>query len=212
MMSKTQLPHIAEDALELYVMGRLSEPETEAVEEHLLICHQCQDLLEETDEFVNAIRVAARELENEPEAQPQVQLRYEPKAESQAEPWWRRLFAIPTPVIAAAACAMLAFFVLIPRETPNAVVDLRAMRGAEAAAVAPPNASLTMNLSLTGLDSQGALRIEVADAIGNIVRKADVDRKGEQATAHTDGLKTGTYWVRLYSGSELLREYGLTVR
>ena len=208
MMSKTQLPHIAEDALELYVMGRLSEPETEVVEEHLLVCHQCQDLLEETEEFVKAIRVAARELENEPEAQPQVQLRPEPKA----EPWWRRLFAIPTPMIAAAACAMLAFFVLIPREKPNAVVDLRAMRGAEAAAVAPPNASLTMNLSLTGVESQGSLRVEVADAEGNIVRKADVDRKGEQATAHTDGLKAGTYWVRLYSGDELLREYGLTVQ
>ena len=87
MMSKTQLPHIAEDALELYVMGRLSEPETEPVEEHLLVCHHCQDLLEETEEFVKAIRVAARELENEPEAQPQVQLRSEPKAES----WWSRL-------------------------------------------------------------------------------------------------------------------------
>ena len=208
MMSKTQLPHIAEDALELYVMGRLSEPEAEVVEEHLLVCHQCQDLLEETEEFVKAIRVAARELENEPEAQPQVQLRPEPKAEA----WWRRLFAIPTPMIAAAACAMLAFFVLIPREKPNAVVDLRAMRGAEAAAVAPPNASLTMNLSLTGVESQGSLRVEIADSVGNIVRKASVDRKGEQATAHADGLKAGTYWVRLYSGNELLREYGLTVQ
>lgn len=208
MMSKTQLPHIAEDALELYVMGRLSEPETETVEEHLLVCHQCQDLLEETEEFVNAIRVAARELEKEPEAQPQVQLRPEPKGES----WWRRLFTIPAPMIAAAACAMLAFFVLIPREKPNAVVDLRAMRGAEAGAVAPPNASLTMNLSLTGVESPGSLRIEIADAVGNIVRKADVERKGEQATAHADGLKAGTYWVRLYSGNELLREYGLTVQ
>jgi hypothetical protein len=69
-----------------------------------------------------------------------------------------------------------------------------------------------MNLSLTGVESPGSLRIEIADAVGNIVRKADVERKGEQATAHADGLKAGTYWVRLYSGNELLREYGLTVQ
>ena len=73
MMSKIQLPHISEDVLELYAMGRLSESELEPVEEHLLVCHHCQDALQEADEFVRAIRVAARELEAEQRVAPKVE-------------------------------------------------------------------------------------------------------------------------------------------
>ena len=68
-MSKTHLPHIPEDTLELYTMGRLSESEIEEVEEHLLVCSACQDSLQETDDFVRAFRAAVPELEIEPELQ-----------------------------------------------------------------------------------------------------------------------------------------------
>ena len=37
--------HITAEALELYALGRLSEPEGAAVEEHLLICEHCQEAL-----------------------------------------------------------------------------------------------------------------------------------------------------------------------
>ena len=63
MMSKPNLPHLAEDTLEMYSMGRLSETEIDNVEDHLLICPVCQDRLTETDQFVHAIRSAARKLE-----------------------------------------------------------------------------------------------------------------------------------------------------
>ena len=86
------------------------------------------------------------------------------------------------------------------------------MRGPEAAATAPANAPLKLNLSLAGLEAPASLRVEVANEVGNIVRRADVDRTGGQAVARAEALKQGTYWVRLYSGTELLREYGLTVR
>ena len=206
MMSKTHLPHIPEDTLELYSMGRLSESEIEVVEEHLLVCNACQDSLQETEDFVRAFRAAVPELEIEPELQSEAGWR------DRWQNWWGKLFAIPAPMIAAAACAVLAFVILVPRHTPTAVVDLQAMRGAEAASIAPPDASLTLNLSLRGLENPGPLRMEIADEVGNIVRRADTTRSGERATAKTDGLKAGAYWVRLYSGSELLREYGLTVR
>jgi len=204
MMSKIQLPHISEDVLELYAMGRLSESELEPVEEHLLVCHHCQDALQEADEFVRAIRVAARELEAEQ--------RVAPKVEVKRESWWRKLFTMPAPMLGAAACAMLALLVFIPHERPAADVSLQAMRGPEAAASAPANAPLKLNLSLAGLEAPASLRVEVADEVGNIVRRADVDRTGGQAVARAEALKQGTYWVRLYSGAELLREYGLTVR
>jgi len=35
--------HITGDTLERYVMNRLSESEFEPVEEHLLVCSNCQD-------------------------------------------------------------------------------------------------------------------------------------------------------------------------
>jgi hypothetical protein len=196
MMSKTQLPHISEDVLELYAMGRLSDSELEPVEEHLLVCHACQDALQETDDFVRAIRVAARELESQPIA----------------VPWWRKWFTMPAPMLGVAACALLALLVFIPRDRPVASVDLQTMRGPETPAIAPKDASLTLNLSLSGLETEGPLRIEVADAVGNIVRKTEATRSGEKATAKAEGLKSGIYWVRLYAGTELLREYGLTVR
>jgi hypothetical protein len=200
MMSEPTLSHITDETLELYSMGRLSELETEKIEEHLLLCTACQDLLVKTEEFVHVARIATKELAAMPQK------------EVQSEPWWRRIFAVPMPAMAAVACAMLAFFVLIPRDPATAVVDLQAMRGPEAPAQAPSNAKLTLRLSLQGLEAADPLRAKVADATGKIVAETSTERSGEMVIGHTDKLAPGSYWVRLYSGEELLREYGLTVR
>jgi hypothetical protein len=53
--------HVPGDTLERYVMNRLPESELEPVEEHLLICPQCQDRLEAKDEFVKAMKAAIAE-------------------------------------------------------------------------------------------------------------------------------------------------------
>lgn len=196
MMSKTNLPHLAEDTLEMYSLGRLSETEIDNVEEHLLVCTVCQDRLTETDQFVHAIQSAARELELQPKA----------------EAWWKKLFFAPTPVWAAAACALIALFVFIPRQTQTAVVDLQAMRGPEAPVEAPANAALTLRLSLKGLENQGPLQVQIASATGQIVSITQAERNQDVAVTHASKLPAGTYWVRLYSGTEILREYGLTVQ
>jgi anti-sigma factor RsiW len=195
MMSKTNLPHLAEDTLEMYSLGRLSETEIENVEEHLLVCTACQDRLTETDQFVHAIQSAAKELELQPKA----------------EAWWKKLFLAPAPVWAAAACAVVALFVFIPRQTQTAVVDLQAMRGPEAPVEAPANAALTLKLSLKGLENPGPLQVQIAASNGQIVAIAPAERSQDVAIAHANKLPAGTYWVRLYSGTEILREYGLTV-
>ncbi len=52
--------HIAEDSLEQYAMGALPEPEAGPLEEHLLICTACQDRLQTTDDYVAAMRAAAK--------------------------------------------------------------------------------------------------------------------------------------------------------
>jgi len=52
--------HIPEDSLEQYATGALSEPEVGPLEEHLLICAACQDRLQATDDYVVAMRAAAK--------------------------------------------------------------------------------------------------------------------------------------------------------
>jgi anti-sigma factor RsiW len=51
--------HVTEDDLERYAMRTLSAPESDHLEEHVLICQSCRDRLESTDEFVAAMRSAA---------------------------------------------------------------------------------------------------------------------------------------------------------
>ena len=58
--------HISGDDLEGYVMGRLTGPATERIEEHLLLCGECRVRLQLTEDYVRAMRAASQQLE-EPE-------------------------------------------------------------------------------------------------------------------------------------------------
>ena len=50
--------HFAQDVLEQYALGMLSEDGCADVEEHLLICPRCQTQLEEADKYVSVVRSA----------------------------------------------------------------------------------------------------------------------------------------------------------
>jgi len=52
------MSHFAQDVLERYSLGMLSEGGCADVEEHLLICTHCQNLLEEVDKFISVARSA----------------------------------------------------------------------------------------------------------------------------------------------------------
>ena len=54
--------HIDDDDLERYVLDQLSEDNAAAIEEHLLICEQCQDQLAQVDQRVQAMRASLRRL------------------------------------------------------------------------------------------------------------------------------------------------------
>jgi uncharacterized CHY-type Zn-finger protein len=43
--------HVCEDDLERYAMRTLPAPESERLEEHILICPACRDRLHATDEY-----------------------------------------------------------------------------------------------------------------------------------------------------------------
>lgn len=179
-------------------MGLLSEAEIEIVESHLMYCEQCQDKFALAEEFSKATRQAALEL------------MYEPRPEAVA--WWKRIFEIPKPVFAFAACAVLAVAILIPTGQKDAVVELQAMRSQEISTQAPSNRGLQVNLSLEGIASKNNLRAELADSTGRILTGKSVEAINGKGSVHFDKLAAGSYWVRLYSGQEMLREYALNVR
>jgi len=52
------MSHIPDDIMDNYALGRLPEAESAAVEEHLLVCHECQDRLHVTDVLIDALREA----------------------------------------------------------------------------------------------------------------------------------------------------------
>jgi anti-sigma factor RsiW len=46
---------------EAYVLNRLSPPELETYEQHLLICEECRVAVEEADNFIRLFRAAIRD-------------------------------------------------------------------------------------------------------------------------------------------------------
>jgi hypothetical protein len=54
--------HIPEDILDEFVMEMLSEQDCAFWEEHMLICHTCQDRLAESDEYVGLMKSATFEI------------------------------------------------------------------------------------------------------------------------------------------------------
>jgi anti-sigma factor RsiW len=54
--------HVTDDTLERYAMRFLPAPESDRLEEHLLICSACRDRLTATEEYVAAMRSAAAKI------------------------------------------------------------------------------------------------------------------------------------------------------
>src|SRR5690242_9702612 len=119
-MAMANQVHASDDDLELYSLGRLDEPELGKVEEHLLICAECQARLERQDEFTNAARSALEHLQ------------VESAAVSVGSRWGWRTFTLAGAL--AVAAAVLVMFALHPRQAQD--VQLIAHRGAPDTAIA----------------------------------------------------------------------------
>jgi hypothetical protein len=53
------MPHISDDTLELFALGRLQkDAQVSRVEEHLLLCEYCQKALSRIDREISVIRLA----------------------------------------------------------------------------------------------------------------------------------------------------------
>lgn len=189
--------HPSEDKLEYYALGRLTEPELEHVEVHLLACASCQDSLSETDVYLPALRAALAE------AQPAVS--------ASRDSWWKLGWFPSTPVLAGALAAILLAAVVLrsPGDLSPTSVILRSERGGAVnlAAQAPVGAPLNLHIQSSHISLGADYRVTIVDASGHDAWSGGF----ETDVAHVpSGLSAGTYWVRLYDGQHrLLQEYGL---
>lgn len=201
----------SEEQLESYAMGRLSAALETTLEEHLLICQRCQELLAATDEFLVHVRAGLAKCREE-------------------KPWWSslasRLVNLLTPrqmwITAPIAAALLALVVLTPslwRSSGHPVdVDLRAYRAAIAPveAVGPAARPLTLRLAAEDLPEGGSWTVLVVDADGAAVRRSAASVQGGIIRLGVpEGLKAGSYWIRLMTPADppaQVREYSLSVK
>ena len=210
MAETSRIDHIDDETIDRYALGKLTEDELVPVEEHLLVCHACQDKLDSADAFVSAFRAAA----------PLANAEVVASAEGEARvPWYRRFFNIPKVawVPALAAMAVLAIVVQTgPSLDRTQVVDLRTYRGVEAASEAESGSLLQLRLATEGLKDRQPYRVEIVDSRGTKQWYGVVAWSDGVASVHVPKLLgAGQYWVRLYEvppDSELVREYGLKVR
>lgn len=192
--------HLSDDDLERYSLNALPEPRLAEAEEHLLVCPECRERVEETDAYVAGMRAAAARFR---------------RREARFPIW-----SFPRPVWAMAACAAALVVAGVTMRPPGAApepvaVRLEAARGHMAVhAAAPAGRPLELAMDLTELPAHPGYRIEVVDERGRRVWDGTASvRGGRLAAAVPARFPRGRYYVRLYSpSSELLREYGLETR
>ncbi|MDQ6665293.1 MAG: hypothetical protein M3Z23_12970 [Acidobacteriota bacterium] len=208
--------HVGDDRLELYAMNRLSGVELENLEEHLLLCEPCQLRLDETENYVFAMRSSLAALRAAPEP----------------ESIWRKLRdAIgewrlsPLPAFAS-ALALVALVLGISTQLPRAgtraaseepvTVRLEAMKGEAANSVA--NRPLRLLLDGRGLSPASGYRLQIVDQWGKPVWEGIAASGSPEGTLRASvgkSLGLGTYFVRIFAsgtGGEPVREFGLRVR
>lgn len=198
--------HISEESLESYALGSLSEPLVTGLEEHLLICPACQDKLREFDDYVAAMRGAAARLDREDESRKTFWTRI-----SEALTVRRLTWALALMTLALVVLAVRLSLSPPPLIEPFAMV-LETSRGSQAQH-APARRPLDLSLDITALPAFPTYQLETVDASGRVqTQSSSTASQGRVKTSLTKGLRSGTYFIRLYSPSrELLREYGLQV-
>jgi hypothetical protein len=193
--------HPSEEFLEEYVFHRLPEVLTTQVEEHLLICHSCQDAVGETDGFVFDLKAADRD--------PDLVYHLRPRAK---QPGWSWGLG---PVL---ALAVLTLVMVLQKQVQEpfapVAVSLSSLRGLDPLTSAPAGKPLQLNMNAPDLTSGKQYRVEVVDATGYTVWKgAATETDGKLVATMSKPLGRGVYWVRLYGAdSELLREFGISAK
>ncbi len=198
--------HLSEEKVESYPMGRLAEPETDRIEEHLLLCAECQAQVQQMDEFLKSMKAGANAMRNAP---PSLLDRVRAFLSFHPGSVWAGASVMVT------AAALL--FVFLPQGniTPQ-LLSLSTVRGSESTvAHAKANTPINLQLDVTELAVSPVYTVELVNSAGEVLRNFTNEPNSTKLTvAVKDRLPSGQYWVRLYGNSlktELLREYSLKV-
>ncbi len=180
------------DVLERYVTVGLSEEELGPFVEHLLVCEACRKEVVEMEAYVEAMRSAAQELR---------------RCERPRSAWLPQLLLHWQPLSAAAAMVILALLVAGPWHSAKtgglapAAIMLQASRGAEGPLV-PAGSPLALGMDLAELPAFATYRVEVVNQVGT--KMAEIEARptaGKLQAVISAGLRSGIYFVRLYSSS-----------
>jgi len=197
--------HASDECLEQYALGSLEEPLLGELEEHLLLCSECQDQLKEIDAYVAAMQSAATQLEREEEARKRFWTRISAALTVRRLGWALALGAVVLIGLA------LRVWMSSPGPSPVALF-LETSRGSEVRH-APAQRPLELSLDMAAVAAYPSYQVEMVDATGRMQAQFTAQASGGKLTASLKkGLRPGNYFIRLYSPShELLREYGLVV-
>ena len=184
-------PHLSEEILEEYAFERLGERQLAPVEEHLLVCEDCRQLLAGVDQYIRLMKNSSGTLAPE-------------TPQRRARPW---RYAASGAIAAGLALA----FYLAPPE-PSIIsesVSLVALRGAEMAHIHAGHAA-DFRIALNDLPD-AEYRITIVDSHGRLVWSGPAESAERKLRVREPkALSSGIYWIRLYSSDgELMREFGL---
>jgi hypothetical protein len=208
--------HATEEALEMYSLETLPEADTEVLEEHLLVCPECQERLTEVDIYVRHMKAAAAKLRAE---SPRRKAAGFPGSFPGSLVWPAPVWvAVVVVCLLGLAWAVIGRRALSPDQSPPIAVALQVVRGVDDASNSgvPEGHPLRLEADLAGLPSEELVAMELVDAGGRPSHRSEVRPEGERAVLLIpSGLSQGTYWVRLYKTGprkELLREYALRIQ
>lgn len=207
--------HPSEEVLEEYAFGRLNGDHLNAVDDHLLVCETCQAVLEEADEYIRLVKIAA--------------VLPAPKPRRSLEQVWNSVRAAASPragvwvwaSLLAAGC-LVGSVSLSNRFSPAATAaPLQSYRGGDVLRDdgvsmnrAPASHPLDFTIRAEDVPSSPEYRLEVVTETGKTVWIGAAKPGERELTAHMNrGLPAGLYWVRLYGQpAELLSEFGLRLK
>jgi hypothetical protein len=212
--------HFDEALLEKYAVGQLSDGQTALIEEHLLMCFECQVRLTGIDEYAQVARAAARELQAEV-ASPKSRL--SDLWKTCVSDWFHGIsgrgpLGIPVPMWAA-GFTVLAVAMLIPHRPEAAIkneVALSASRGANGGLMphASPHSKILLKIDAATLPASSSYQVEVVDAARRPIWRGNLTSRENEIRASIPGeLTSGRYWVRVSTTPDLklVKEYGFLV-
>ena len=202
-----EMAHISGELLERYTLQQLSEEKLAPIEEHLLVCQRCQQNLTEVENFVDAMKIAARQMQEQKAPAPAPRLRLAPRRPLQ--------WALPLAGGLLVSTLLIFSYARRPQDMAQSEVILTATRGASEAAVAqaPANSILIVQTDAQDVAPGTQLRLEVANSDGRVVWQGAGDCRAGRITARVNhALSSGSYWFRVYERGDLVKEYALQLK